>query len=111
MNGMSGEKNKIINSQINDQGDFIKRGSTIMNAEGVNINPDEITNKFESVKENAKNIGKNAFGLGKTVTNAVLKKQTGGSIKQFHNLSKKISSRILKSLKDFWKKNQRIVII
>jgi len=100
------EKNKIIKEQIsNAEGNkgILDRGLNILQMENVPINPDKIKSGFANIEKNATNVGTNAFGFGKAMTNALLKNpaQQGGSIKQFHNLSKKISSRILKSLKDF----------
>lgn len=78
-----------IKNKATSFGDSLKT-SAKSELDRLQINPEELKSNFQSGIVNAK----------KSV-NDFLTPQSGGSMKQMHNLSKKISSRILKSLKDF----------
>jgi len=110
-------KNKQINEQIdNKDGKLSDRALNFLETENV-INKEDVNKRIESAKSAANTVGaslSNAAASAKDVGKSALEVAThaltnqpnivvqqGGSIKQVRNLSKKISSRILKSLKDF----------
>lgn len=111
------EKNKAIKKNINDKDNtIIDRTKNILNTEGINVDKEveQIKSAEEKAKQmassvfdNSKKIASSGVNFGKTFFNEIKhptgsqQKQSGGSIKKIHNLSKKITSRIMKSLKDF----------
>jgi hypothetical protein len=107
-------KNIEIKRQITNEDNIINKGLNILETEGVKIDKDKLNSSAESVKKNVADVASSAFNFGKSMLKTAsdikipqgqsqtqTKEQMGGSIKQFHNLSKKISSRILKSLNQF----------